>query len=144
MSARLQLTLRRDPKPTYTPGALYVAQGFQCHTLEDPERADPIPSTPANEAKVYGDTAIPRGTYDVVINWSPKFQRLMPEVLNVPGFTGIRIHPGNEKRDTSGCILVGSGRREDRLMDSRGAFELLFEKISAAKASGLRVVLTIE
>ena len=70
-------------------------------------REDPNLATPANEGKVYGQTAIPEGRYPVKITWSVKFQRDMVAVEDVPGFTGIRIHSGNDADDTLGCVLVG-------------------------------------
>ncbi len=74
-----------------------------CDTLEDPVRE----LGPNGEGKVYGQTAIPAGTYKVAITWSVKFQKHMLAVLDVPFFTGIRIHSGNDAGDTLGCILVG-------------------------------------
>lgn len=71
--------------------------------------------------------SIPPGTYAVVINYSGRFARMMPQILNVPGFTGIRIHPGNTDADTEGCVLVGTDwPGGDFITQSKVAFEKLF------------------
>ena len=77
-------------------------------------------------------TAIPTGTYNVVITPSNRFKRDLPLLENVPGFTGIRIHPGNTAADTEGCILVGKGHSTRSVTDSRAAFNDLFNRIRAA------------
>ncbi len=140
----LLLTVRRQPNREATPGALYIGPNFECFTLEDPEIPDPNPATPHNEAKVPGRTAIPRGEYDLWLTWSPKFHRVMPEVMNVPGFSGVRIHWGATVADTAGCILTGKGRGKDVLKLSRAAFDALFEKISSAISSGVKCRIRIE
>jgi hypothetical protein len=79
-------------------------------------------------------TAIPAGTYEVVINFSERFRRPLPLLLNVPNFTGVRIHPGNTDEDTEGCILVGKAKQPDLIGESRVAFEGLFTKLQDAAA----------
>ena len=94
---------------TYTIGKLYVNGDYFCDTLEDTVR-DMNKDGDLNdkgEGKVYGKTAIPYGTYKVVLNKSPKFKRILPRLLDVPHFSGILIHRGNRAKDTHGCILVG-------------------------------------
>lgn len=93
--------------PDRTAGQLYINGEFFCFTLEDTVRPDPKPETPENEGKVYGQTAIPTGLYDVVLEKSPKFGPDTISILRVPGFTGIRMHAGNTELDTLGCILLG-------------------------------------
>jgi len=100
-------------KPTYTVGRLYVDGKLYCNTLEDVVR------DLDKEAKVPGKTAIPAGTYKVIFNWSPKFGRNLPRLLNVPHFDGILIHPGNTADDSAGCILVGKNTEVGRLTESR-------------------------
>lgn len=140
----LECTLRREPGGiTSTPGNWYIGQAWECFTLEDVERDDPNPDTPANEAKVPGRTAIPRGRYEIELVWSPKFGRIMPRLLNVPGFEGILVHWGNTDRDTDGCILVGRERSAEFIGNSRSAFDSLYAKLSAAKARGDRLFLTV-
>lgn len=117
-----------------TTGKLYVDGEFFCYTLEDPVRSGP---------KVYGETAIPPGTYDVIINYSQRFKRDLPLILNVPGFTGIRIHIGNYPKDTHGCLLVGDTLGEDAIYSSGEAFRRLFAKIQACLKAGQRVQLEV-
>jgi hypothetical protein len=99
---------------------------YYCHTLEDIPR----------DIKIPGKTAIPAGRYEVIINWSNRFQRKMPLLLGVPGFEGVRIHSGNTEADTEGCILVGLGKTELGLLRSRDAFALLFQHIIAGTEGG--------
>jgi hypothetical protein len=87
-------------------------------------------------AKIRGATAIPMGRYSVRISFSPKFQCELPEVLSVPNFTGIRIHPGNTAADTEGCVLVGRARGLDVILESRLAFVPLLKKIREALHTG--------
>jgi hypothetical protein len=98
---------------------------FCCFTLED--RVRPL------GVKVQDATAIPAGRYRVVVNFSQRFQRRMPLLLDVPMFTGIRIHSGNTAADTRGCILVGEWRAPDWVGESRHAFLRLFPLIEAAE-----------
>lgn len=109
-----------------TIGELFVDGAFECFILEDRYR-------PPYEAKVYGKTAIPTGRYEVRITPSPRFKRDLPLVLNVPGFKGIRIHPGNNADHTEGCLLPGRRREADKVLESTPAFEALFEKLRNAK-----------
>ena len=95
----MKLTLSRFEYGTnYTIGKLYIEDKYVCYTLEDKVRDGP---------KVLGETAIPKGTYKVIVDYSEHFGKNMLHVLDVPGFTGIRIHSGNTDKDTEGCILVG-------------------------------------
>jgi hypothetical protein len=118
---------RKEFTERSTIGELTIAGQFECFTLEDVVRFGP---------KVYGETAIPRGRYEVVINWSDRFQRLMPLLLNVPCFDGIRIHSGNTAADTEGCILVGRTKGKDEIRESRLAFGDLYAKLAAALSIG--------
>lgn len=133
----MNMTLVRDSHElTCTLGQLWVDGVYECETLEDVTRPE--------GTKVYGQTAIPYGMYDVVIDYSPRFKVDMPRLLNVPGFEGIRIHTGNTDVDTLGCILVGRARRGEALIDSRVAYNRLFDKLVRARNAGERVVISIE
>lgn len=94
---------------TFTVGQLYEETKFGlspiCYTLEDKVRQ--VEGKPVKEWKVQDKTAIPRGTYDVVVTMSNRFKVKLPLLQNVEGFTGIRIHSGNSSANTEGCILVG-------------------------------------
>lgn len=111
---------------------------YECLTLEDTDRY-----LEDGGQKQQDRTAIPRGTYQVVVDFSPHFQHNLPHVLNVPQFTGIRIHPGNVPADTDGCILVGLEAEEDKVLESRKAFDPLFAKIVAALNNGDDVTLEV-
>lgn len=109
----MKLTLQRIAlKKDYTIGRLYIDGRRYSDTLEDPVR------DLTKERKVPGKTAIPAGTYEIVVNVSPKFKRLLPRLLNVPHFDGILIHRGNTAADVSGCILVGENKIKGALVNS--------------------------
>jgi hypothetical protein len=122
-----------------TTGDLYADGVWECFTLEDRVR-------PAG-VKVPGETAIPEGSYNLVITPSPRFKRRLPLLVNVPGFDGIRIHPGNSHRDTEGCLLVGEGvnqfSSEPMLTKSVSAFNSLFEKLEEALAAGESITVSV-
>lgn len=103
--------MRHTFAPEYTLGTLYAPpHGILCMTLEDRDKE--LDAGDEREhieaAKVAGKTAIPTGLYEVILNRSPKFRRVLPRLLDVPAFSGILIHPGNWPRDTEGCILTGT------------------------------------
>ena len=133
----LRLALyRTHHAATHTTGTLWVDGVEFCKTLEDAVRA----------IKVYGETAIPTGTYQVLINYSPKFNRRLPLLQNVEGFAGIRLHPGNTVADTAGCPLVGMTVDEHTgvLKASKQAFDKLFALMEKAIAAGKTITLTIK
>jgi len=129
------LEVRREPSAHgCTLGSLYVDGEFECFTLEDVIRE--VALQPVALWKIPGETAIPSGTYRVIVNMSNRFQRLLPLLVDVPGFAGVRIHSGNCAADTEGCILVGRRRGVATILDSRLAFEALFAKIQSAIGRG--------
>ena len=131
----MKLTLTRKWfEPTYTIGTLDVDGHAECYILEDPER----------DIKIFGETCIPLGTYVVTIDYSERFKRRLPHLLDVPAFTGIRIHPGNSAIDTSGCLLPGMEKYADSLGHSVIAFDHLFGQLLMAEALQDLIVLEIK
>lgn len=114
---------------------------FFCYVLEDKVRE--VKGKPVNTWKIAGKTAIPSGTYKVIIDYSNRFKRDLPHLMNVEGFEGIRIHPGNYAKDTEGCLLLGTGMQKDMVTNSRFAFESFFSKLQNAVQNGESVVLSI-
>jgi hypothetical protein len=117
-----------------TIGQLIVDGAFECWILEDPVRE--VAGQPVSAWKVYAQTAIPRGTYKVDITPSARFKRDLPLLLDVPGFSGIRIHPGNTVAHTEGCLLPGTDRHGKSVGRSVLAFDALFARLRQAKAKG--------
>jgi hypothetical protein len=131
----MKLTLNRlQVDAACTIGQLLVDGEAECYVLEDKVRE--VRGQPVSSWKIYGQTAIPVGTYAVIIDHSEHFGRDLPHILNVPGFEGVRIHPGNTAKDTEGCLLVGLDRLADSVGRSRLAFDALFPKIQRALANG--------
>lgn len=127
----MQLILRREVKSDLrTLGTLYV-DGRAFYTCEDTERGEGNPDT-VSEWKVPGKSAIPLGAYEVQNTYSNRFKKILPQLMNVPGFTGVRIHSGNTEADTEGCILVGITRSAEGVQNSRYAMSLLQPIIQAA------------
>jgi hypothetical protein len=138
----MQLSLERLWKSDVcTIGRLTVDGNHDYFTLEDVERE--IDGRLVQEWKVDGKTAIPRGKYKVEITYSPRFHRYMPEILNVPGFKGVRIHPGNTHVDTEGCLLVGMSKGPDCIYESRKAYDRLYVQIAEALERGETVEIDI-
>ena len=135
----MELTLNRIfLGSSATIGELYVDREHIADTLEDRVR-------PEGE-KIYGKTAIPEGTYEMVLSYSPRFKKILPEILNVPNFTGIRIHCGNSSADSSGCILVGTwdGEKEDWVSDSKIAFNKLMSLLEEATNNKEKITITVK
>lgn len=125
----------------YTVGKLYANDEYICDTIEDKYR-----KIQKKEDKIYGVTAIPCGRYPVILDYSPKYSKLMPHILDVPYFTGIRIHCGNSDEDSLGCIIVGeyvSGVAGGWVSNSRLAYIKVFDKIKQASDRGERIFITI-
>lgn len=106
---------------SYTIGRMYLNGEYFCDTLEDAIRPVKIPN----------ETAIPAGTYKVEVTYSPRFKRNLPLLVDVPNYTGIRIHNGSNKDHTSGCILVGFNTSKGILSDSRKISDQLTEKLKS-------------
>ena len=118
----MKLKLERDLKaPTYTLGKLFIDDIFFCYTVEDKVR-------PLGE-KVFGQTAIPLGTYNISLTMSPHFGKVTPRLANVPGFEGVLIHSGNTAADTEGCIIIGTTREPNGVGLSRQCFTKLMDKL---------------
>lgn len=132
MKLRLE---RLEQWPAYTMGLLYVDGAHECWVLEDPVRPD--------GEKVPGNTAIPAGTYRVVVDMSQRFKKIMPRLLDVPGFEGVRIHSGNTVEDTQGCLLVGMVRAGASVMRSRDAYMALLPKLVDAQDRGDDITIEI-
>ena len=132
-------------RPTYSISKLYIDDVYFCDVLEDTQRG--LKQTDdlqvIKSKKVYGNTAIPRGTYkittDVVSNkfksrsWAKPYGGKLPRLLDVPGYEGVLIHPGNTSKDTLGCILVGKNNIVGQVTNSVNTFHTLMNKLLAEK-----------
>ena len=147
----MELVLKRIAKKKgYTIGKLYVKQSiideylrgekliYICDTLE-PQWRDYAKGA----RKIKGKSAIPEGRYPIVITFSPTFKKWLPLLVNVPRFSGIRIHAGNTVKDTQGCILVGENREVGKVLNSRKYVKIVKEKIVEAKNKGEAVWIEI-
>ena len=118
------LTLtRKEFTENSTIGDLYIDGTFFCYTLEDVVR----------DEKIYGETAIPYGEYNIQLTMSNRFKKILPLLINVPNYSGVRIHAGNTKADTHGCPLVGMTKSKDFVGMSRVAMQKLMQKLSGVK-----------
>jgi hypothetical protein len=135
----MELTLLRKVRTkNSTIGELLIDNKFFCYTLEDMDRqlVDGNIIKWSSRIKKYGATAIPYGRYEVIINFSNRFQQPMPLLLNVPDYLGIRIHAGNTDKNTEGCLLVGFTKSVDFIGNSRSAYKSLFPIIREALKTG--------
>ena len=132
--------------PTYTIGKLYIDDKYFCDVLEDTNRDlnHDGDLTDKGETKVYEQTAIPFGIYQVVVSYSKRFEKILPELLNVPSFEGIRIHSGNTIFDTAGCLLVGENKVKGKVINSRYYADKITAMLIDEQAKGIKSLITIE
>ena len=147
---------RKWKKDTYTIGNLYINGVLFSNTLEDKDRCLTSSMTleEIGKKKIYGQTAIPSGTYEVKMTysnrfhsraWGKKYDGKVPELINVKGFGGVRIHPGNKAADTLGCILVGKNSIKGMVTNSQAYYyKLLDNYIVPAVKKGEKITLTIK
>ena len=125
---------RRIFETEYTIGSFYTNEKYLCDCLEDRVR---------DGEKIDGQTAIPSGRYEVILDYSVRFKKTMPHILDVPGFEGIRIHAGNTDKDTEGCILLGTHTGGDFVKDSRAFMDVLMDILVRAVSRDEKVFISI-
>lgn len=132
----MELLLKRtDFSDECTISDLYVNNIWECFVLEDKTRDTGV--------KIPGETSIPYGRYEIIITYSNRFKKPLPLLLNVPMFEGIRIHSGNKAVDSSGCLLTGTKKTRNSVLNSKIAFKALFKKIQEAINAGEKVFIEI-
>tara|TARA_R110000822_G_scaffold124912_1_gene259369 strand:+ start:166 stop:636 length:471 start_codon:yes stop_codon:yes gene_type:complete len=142
----MELQLKREIfTDISTIGTLTIDGKFECYILEDKDRGinNTLTLEQIMRVKVYGKTAIPYGRYEIDWTMSARFKVMMPILLNVVGWSGIRIHKGNTEIDSLGCLLCGTRKLSNRITESTIATNKLYAKIEAAKKQGQRIYITI-
>lgn len=143
------MTIRIDrkwKKAEYTISKVYInGRYFGCNALEDTDRGllQTMQITELQRKKIKGKTAIPRGYYDVRITYSPKYKRMMPLVVDVPAFSGIRLHSLNKPEDSEGCIGFGKNDKVGWISDSRYWTDKIYRLIETALNKGEKVTLIV-
>ena len=166
----MEFKIKRDKTksgPGYSVGGIYLEEcGRLCHSLEPEDRGltQSMPLAEIKAKKVPNNTAIPRGRYEVKMMLSPSFKDksyakpyggFFPCLQNVPGFSGVLIHPGNyapgspgaPRSDTRGCILPGdySDSRPGIVTGSQLAYsDLMKFYLWPAHLRGEKIYVTIE
>lgn len=147
---------RKYKKETYTISNLYVDGAWFCNVIEDKDRGltNDMDEGEIKKAKVYAETAIPSGRYQIDMNTvSPKYSGYkwykdnfggrMPRLMKVKGFLGILIHPGNTNKDSAGCLIVGINKQKGKVLDSRNTFLKLWRILEKANKRGEEIWITI-
>lgn len=132
-------------KDGYTIGRMSLNGEYFCDTLEDTDRG--LNSTMSVDEilskKRKGITAIPTGKYDVILTFSPRFKRVLPLLLSVKGYEGVRIHAGNTTEDTEGCLLVGENKAKGQVLNSRATLEKLMSVLLVCEKRKEKISITI-
>ena len=124
----MKLTLQRYLfAEDYTMGLLFIDGVYFCDTIEDKYRGQNLSKT-----KVANETCIPYGVYTIKITYSPKYKKNMPQILDVPYFSGVRIHSGNTAKDSSGCVIVGIKSENGTVLQSRKMYNELMKRLGTA------------
>lgn len=150
------LVKRIAKKETYCIGKLYIDGEYICDTIEDKDRGlkQEMPLSEIKEKKVYGKTAIPTGLYDLTLNVvsprlgsKPYFQKVcngkVPRILNVPGFDGVLLHPGNTEEDSYGCLILGLNKAVGKVLESRATFEKVYKILKKGNDKGEKITIEI-
>lgn len=151
----MKIFVKRIAKlPTYTIGKLYINNNYICDVLEDADRGlrQGMSLDEIKKRKVYGETAIPTGTYNITMNvispkfkdksWAKPYGGKIPRLLNVPGFDGVLMHVGNTEKDSLGCLLVGENKIKGQVINSTATFHRLMSILLNAKNE--EITITIE
>ena len=153
----MELTVKRiAKKENYTIGKLYVDGSYICDTLEDKDRGlnNHMTLAEIKRKKVYAKTAIPTGKYEVLMDiCSPKYSQkpkwkeynggFMPRLKDVPGYSGVLIHPGNTENDTMGCLLVGENKAVGKVLYSEATFKRLYPILLDAHNRGEKITVEV-
>lgn len=153
----MKLLLKRiAKKDNYTIGNLYVDNIFFCNSLEDKDRGltSQMSLEEIKAKKVYGETAIPTGTYSINMTtvspkfkdrtWAKPYKGMLPRLENVKGFEGVLIHVGNKPQETLGCVLVGENKVKGQVINSTASFNKLMKLLLQANIDGEDIELTVE
>lgn len=132
-------------KDGYTVGRMSLSGEYFCDTLEDTDRG--LNSTMSVDEilakKIKAQTAIPTGKYDVILTFSPRFKRVLPLLLSVKGYEGIRLHAGNTNKATEGCLLVGENKAKGQVLNSRTTLEKLMSVLLECEKRKEKISITI-
>ena len=132
-------------KDGYTIGRMSLNRVYFCDTLEDTDRglnaAMSVDKILAK--KIKAQTAIPTGKYDLILTFSPRFKRVLPLLLSVKGYEGVRVHAGNTTEDTEGCLLVGENKAKGQVLNSRATLERLMSVLLECEKRKEKISITI-
>lgn len=150
----MEVLVKRIAKlPTYTIGRLYIDGKLICDTIEDKDRGltQNMPLEEIKKKKVYGETAIPTGTYKITMDvvspkfknraWAKPYEGKIPRLLDVPGYEGVLIHPFNTAEESLGCIGPGENKVKGKVINSTAAFYKIMDILKTAKD---QITITIE
>lgn len=148
--------VRKWKKEEYTIGQLYVDGVFFSNTIEDKDRglSQNMTTSKILSIKKPGITAIPVGTYTITLAvQSQKYRKsksmmefcnaYMPRLVNVPGYSGVLIHPGNSASDTEGCIIPGKNDKIGWVSNSTQCFKDLYKRMKEASRKGEKITIEI-
>ena len=156
----MKIVIKREVyRETYTIGKLYIDNDFFCWTLEDKDRGltQNMSVEQIKSMKVYGETAIPVGEYEITLDVvSPKFSKYkfymntckgkLPRLLDVKGFEGVLIHCAEGYKGAEllqGCIGVGKNTIVGGLTDCKSTFVKLYKELNSAKERGEKIYICI-
>lgn len=137
--------IRKFKKDTYCIGEMLVNGKHFCDTIEDCDRGlrQDMSLSQLKKMKKYGITAIPSGTYNVVVYFWPKYRKKYPLLQNVPAYTGVLIHGLTNASQSLGCIGVGENKIKGGLINSEKYVRELTKMCEEAIQSGEQVTITI-
>lgn len=141
--------LRYSDNGDSTLGLFFLNGKWFCYSLEDEAR----------DEKVSGETCIPPGLYQLGIRvedtpLTKKYRERFDwfqyhiQVMDVPDFSYVYIHVGNDEDDTDACILVGDDANNNNIgrafiRNSGRAYERFYKDIYPKIMNGETVLLEV-